>query len=280
MELSDRFRAIVNRLSGNNSTNFESDAAQLTELFASSENEILTVLEDLRNSQQNRRDMVRNMEALTEYTGDLKRMAQDVVGISEQTNLLALNAAIESARAGEAGRGFAVVADEVRTLSGRSKATAANMTESVNRIHSSISATQSAAESALEEQMAQMTRAEQDLERVLDKLKTLMHEHNESSIGLQQKAADTQRDVEDILVNLQFQDRVSQLLMQVKDSMGKLDNELQHDPQSIDLAQWLQTMEGSYAMHEQRQNHTHTTDTQIGASTQEREDAAADITFF
>ncbi|WP_198675668.1 methyl-accepting chemotaxis protein [Aliidiomarina sedimenti] len=273
MELSQRFKAIVNRLSDSGSSDFQSDAEVLSKLFASSENEIVTVMKELRQSQNSRRDILSKMDALSDYTGELKRMAQEVVGIAEQTNLLALNAAIESARAGEAGRGFAVVANEVRTLSSRSKDTAARMTDNVNRIHESIASTQAATEQTINTQTELMNRAEQDLEEVLKKLKHLMKEHSESSVLLQNKATETQRDVEDILVNLQFQDRLSQILLQVTGSMQGLSDKLEQPSEQIDVQSWLDDMESSYAMQEQRTNHA-------GQKSHNSDADDNDITFF
>ena len=70
------------------------------------------------------RDVVTNMEAITDSSRKIADIIGVIDGIAFQTNILALNAAVEAARAGEQGRGFAVVASEVRNLAQRS-ATAA-----------------------------------------------------------------------------------------------------------------------------------------------------------
>ncbi|SFG84474.1 Methyl-accepting chemotaxis protein (MCP) signalling domain-containing protein [Desulfotomaculum arcticum] len=63
---------------------------------------------------------------------------QYIKSVAETSNLLGLNAAIEAARAGEHGRGFMVVAEEIRKLAQNSKASAAEITNTLTMIREDI----------------------------------------------------------------------------------------------------------------------------------------------
>lgn len=275
VELSLRFRDLAQRLANTaDASQQTSDSPEVARAFEDSEVGIQRVVGDLRQTQAGRNQLLDDMQTLTTYTSELKRMAEGVVAIAEQTNLLALNAAIESARAGAAGRGFAVVADEVRTLSRRSKETAARMTENVNRINAAITRTQATVQQTVDQEDQQLNEAEQALGQVLETLNGVVQGLREGSERMQEEALSIRGDIETVLVEMQFQDRISQILAQVGSNMADLEGGLarpEDNDDALDSETWLARMEQGYAMIEQRLNHSG----QEQASARE-----SDITFF
>lgn len=257
--LSGSFYTLMQRLDGSlSSSGRDHRANDLMAVFGKSEEELGKAVNSLRASQDNRQHMLSEIRDLNAYTDELKGMASQVVAIADQTNLLALNAAIEAARAGEAGRGFSVVADEVRNLSRRSRETASRMTEKVGAVNAAIARTLDTAEQATELETQQINLTETNINCVLERLKQMVASLQQSSLQMQEDAMSVRLDIERVLVELQFQDRTSQILAQVSKNLEELENEVQrHNDRvfQVDVAAWLKNMNDSYTMIEQRLNH-------------------------
>nr|WP_311969250.1 methyl-accepting chemotaxis protein [Pseudomonas baltica] len=228
--------------------------------LSASESELYQVVESLRIAQQSRDEMLGEVSNLTAYTGELRAMAADVAAIAAQTNLLALNAAIEAARAGEAGRGFAVVADAVRTLSSQSSETGQKMSAKVDIINGAITRLVEVAGQSSERSHDSVSASQNTIESVLARFGTITGQLRDSADGLLNESAGIGEEISQVLVALQFQDRVSQILAQVRERMNHLHDELQQaeqrgQPLVLDIRAWMADMERGYAMREQRQNH-------------------------
>jgi methyl-accepting chemotaxis protein len=163
-------------------------------------------------------------------------MASDVARIAQQTNLLALNAAIEAARAGELGRGFAVVAKEVRTLSTQSGDTGRRITEKVGTISAAILDTCASVNEAVAQEDGSTASARSTIASVLEEFKGIVEAYSRSSSLLKDESVEIQNEVNQALVQMQFQDRVSQIMSQVHKNMDRLPELLQDQH-----AQYLQT---------------------------------------
>ncbi|RAU44014.1 MULTISPECIES: methyl-accepting chemotaxis protein [unclassified Pseudomonas] len=246
-------------------------------VLATSDTELSQVIDSLKASQTSRDQTLAQVRGLTAYTGELRTMAADVAAIAAQTNLLALNAAIEAARAGEAGRGFAVVADAVRSLSSKSSETGQQMSAKVDIINTAITQLVHAASSSADQDSHSVASSEKSIQSVLERFQTITASLAESADLLKQESYGIRDEMTEVLVNLQFQDRVSQILSHVRDNIHALHEHLVQASQSpdqavaIDARQWLARMEATYATDEQRRTHHGEAATQ--SSTQ-------DITFF
>ncbi|MXR30837.1 methyl-accepting chemotaxis protein [Pseudomonas sp. FP1154] len=268
VSLTNRFTGISSRLedtvqasqlaAGELAGNSSGGAVQV---LAQSEGELVQVIDSLKATQASRDETLAQVRNLTAYTGELRTMAADVAAIAAQTNLLALNAAIEAARAGEAGRGFAVVADAVRSLSSKSSETGQQMSAKVDIINSAITQLVQAASSGADQDSQSVSVSEDSIQRVLERFKSATGRLAESADLLQQESFGIRDELTEVLVNLQFQDRVSQILSHVRDNIEDLHVHMQQASQSpdqavsIDARQWLARMETTYATEEQRRNH-------------------------
>ena len=267
IDLMVRFSGIVDKLDGALKA---SEAASegidggLVSVFASSETELGAVVSSLREAMRHKDAMLAEINELLHFIAELEKMAVDVAGIADQTNLLALNAAIEAARAGEAGRGFAVVADEVRKLSTLSKETGKQISEKVKVISAAISAAVKTSEQTAAGEAKDLIASEAAIGNVLGNFRQITDGLSGSSGILRKESDGIKNEVAMALVQLQFQDRVSQMLSHVRDNIGSLPGyleksqaEFEHSGrlEPVAVGQLLKEIESTYAMAEEHGNH-------------------------
>jgi len=268
--LSQRFVGISGKLhnavmaSQQTAGNMGGEQGGIMGVMGASQNKLEGVIDSLEHSMTSKKVLFDEIAKLAGFTDELKRMAADVGDIAERTNLLALNAAIEAARAGEAGRGFAVVADEVRKLSGMSGETGKRISQVVGVINTAIVDTLKTATEYGKIDADTIGNAKHTVQDVLHKFGEIANNLSESSSILLAESQAIRGEVDDVLVSLQFQDRVSQILSHIQTDILKLDQLIQQYEQNkagmqgqnaIDATRWLEQLHATYTTDEQRALH-------------------------
>lgn len=263
-QLATRFSDIYERLQVSISTSNLAmqgdDDNDLEHILSFSNTELNRLIESIHTAVSNQQSLMDEISKLSGITGELKDMGDEVAGIASQTNLLALNAAIEAARAGESGRGFAVVADEVRSLSSRSGETGARITERISQVNELLASALESTERFNERESAVMEKSEQSIKMVLERFSGFGNNLSDASRTLISESTAVQGDIEQVLVSLQFQDRVRQIMEQVVADMKKLEHTVcEHaeqraagqQPELIMTASWMSDWQKTFTSLEQ-----------------------------
>ena len=229
-------------------------AGNVLSVIRNAQTELPQAVRALDDTLAAREQFLQQIAGLSRYIEELVSMASDVAKVASQTNLLALNAAIEAARAGESGRGFAVVADEVRKLSTLSGDTGKRITEKVGHISNAVqqAVEQAGAIAAREQQL--IAGAGDSVQRVLQDFSSSVGALEQRISHLQNTSSEVERVINQVLVDLQFQDRVSQILSHVSDDVSKLREAIARG-ETPDIRLWLQALERTYTTGEQRAAH-------------------------
>ncbi|MDI1261417.1 methyl-accepting chemotaxis protein [Aquabacterium sp.] len=219
--------------------------------------------------------LVNSVNSLVTATKELQEMATEVGLIAAHTNILAINAAIEAARAGESGRGFAVIAKEIRALSHNSAETGKRITQRMAQVESMMKATVGAAEQATEDDQAAIDLSSRVVQDVLTHVRAL----GENAETMLAQGNDIRAQTENLLINLQFQDRVSQIISVIDSDLVRLQRTLQSGEEPMPTPQqWLADLEGQYTMNDQRAGRCASASTNGSAATDAQ--AAEEIEFF
>lgn len=221
------------------------------------EQQLSKVLDALREMQRSRDTLTAEISTIVAYTGELQKMAEDVKMIAFQTQMLSLNAAIEAAHAGERGQGFAVVAHEVQVLAKASREAGQNIHKRIGSITAALAKIGEHNSEVAGQDAEAIRGSEAHIQQVLERQRERAAEANAASDQSRAEHNAIKTDLEDSLVKLQFQDRVSQILAHVVQAMQAADAipDLGEDAGDGDRTQRLEQMSNSYTTEEQRRIH-------------------------
>jgi methyl-accepting chemotaxis protein len=284
--LAQRFSGIVDKLeealraSGVATHPSQGGRVGLVDMFSRSEDSLGTVVASLKSATTSKAAMLQKVQTLDQYTAELQQMADDVATIAVQTNLVALNAAIEAAHAGDRGSSFAVVAQEVRKLSALSGDTGKRIAAKVKVVSDAIVASRRAAEESTQQESESMADSQMLIASVLSEFKTVTDALVKSANHMKTSSIGIKSEISEALIQLQFQDRINQIISHVKSNIERLPSVLEQnrlqfeqggDLKPLDSAAMLAELEESYAMEQERAAHS-------GAASARQQ--TAEISFF
>jgi methyl-accepting chemotaxis protein len=146
-----------------------------------------------------------------------------------------------------------VVADEVRSLSNRSGETGARITRRIDEVNDMLKRTLLQTNAFASQDDEDLAQSENTIAQVLQDFKAVAETILSNSITLKDNSIAVQSEVSAVLTNLQFQDRVSQILVQVSTDIEKLERELTLEDGIFDqdIQSWLTKLQSTFTTLEQ-----------------------------
>ncbi len=284
-DLSERFGGIVDKLdvalrTATQQTDSIDNSAGLVNVIAKSEQDLGALIAVQQAGMGNMENMLSKVQGLDRFIVSLQDMAADVARIAQQTNLLALNAAIEAARAGELGRGFAVVAKEFRMLSNQSGESGRKIAETVKVISAAIVDTCTVVRESVVAEDSSLASAQATINRVMADFKDITEAYQGSSDLLQAESMSIQAEVNQALVQMQFSDRVSQIMTQVNKNLNRLPQVLQAQQQHYAQSHVLQPLDAQELLAELKKTYVMADQHVIHEGGQVKQSNTTDISFF
>jgi methyl-accepting chemotaxis protein len=286
-ELSLRFAGIVDKLGETLTTaSLETDSLagsdkSLLAVITRAEAELNEILQAQQAAAQSMLAMTEKVEGLSRFTQELQDMAHDVAKIAQQSTLLSLNAAIEAARAGDLGRGFAVVAKEFRMLANQSGQTGKHIAEKVGIINAAIAETSSVVRESVHEREARTERTGKTINTILEDFREVTGVLERSGALLKDESVAIQGEIGASLIQFQFQDRVGQILTNVRKNIEQWPKYLEEhgalhvrtgQVSALDPKELLDELKKTYVMEDQHVLHA-------GGKVEQKKDDI-EITFF
>lgn len=233
---------------------------ELHQALTDAQSQLTGLLHDLREALEVRSQLLNEVVTVTQFVGQLQGMAAEVGAIARQTNLLSINAAIEAARAGESGRGFAVVAKEVRLLSLESGQTGDRISSVIAQVSEAINRARDSYESFTKHDKALMDQASQTIEGVVQRIHSTATDVMSNTQSLLTESQAIRTEIDQVLVAVQAQDRISQILQHTSDNQEQLLSTLDqianaHPEAAASAQQWLSQLRSTYTTPEEQAAH-------------------------
>ncbi len=209
LEISEELNRSIQQVVGALSSEQKGSLVQDIQLLKGEQEKTETLIDDfigIRDGYSAEAERIQgDMNSIGEFVGIINDLA-------DRTNVLAINASIEAARAGRAGDGFAVIGTEIQKLSRNSKEVAeqihANIATSVVSVNDSVYKYNQRIGAAVN----RLEQSGQNYAALIHKLKPQINELQQIIGTSNELSSQVHENVDEISVQLQYQDRIKQIL--------------------------------------------------------------------
>jgi len=225
ISLTSRFADMVGELQqivDNADNTLDGQHYHLDSVITTSRDLLQPVLEVLKQVHKVDHDVLDELQKLPGQMSGLNAMATEIRSLTGRINQLALSAANEASLAGEQGRGFAVVANDARKLADDFLQIDRRLDSQVNDTIAAVTAALKIAENSAQVDDSTLFQAEANIDQTLSHLSLALAHYRDNASTLRNNAEQIRGEINNVLVALQFQDRVSQILMQVENNLLNL----------------------------------------------------------
>ncbi|XZE20462.1 methyl-accepting chemotaxis protein [Pirellulaceae bacterium SH449] len=189
----------------------------------------------------------------------VESVLRDIEKIASQSRLVALNGEIEAKRLGDAGKAFAVVAAETKQLSQHATETSRSIRELLSELTSVVTSTTSDLIERSKSDAQRLNSSKQEAEALLEYIESDHYRMTASLVETEKISRELQSNIATAVMSLQFQDRVSQRIHHVVDSLKVMRSRAEEisDPELKTEAEarsqvLLKSLAGQYTMESER----------------------------
>lgn len=273
ISLTNRFAGMVNELqqivdSADNALGGQH--YHLDTVINTSRDLLQPVLESLRQVHQLEHHVMDELKKLSGYMGGLNSIAAEIGDLAGQLNLLALSAANQAS--GE--QGFTAVADDARKLADDSLQIGQRLSGKVNDIIATANTALTLSESSVQVDDSTLSQAEANINQTLSHLTLALTHYRDNAEALRNNAGQIRGEINNVLVALQFQDRVSQILTQVENNLLNLQKTIEK------IQQQGSNRDGNMLQVDKAVEHIEENYKSVSAPPDHAPDSSDDLTFF
>ncbi|MGR9012503.1 MAG: methyl-accepting chemotaxis protein [Gammaproteobacteria bacterium] len=277
ISLTSRFASMVSELQHiveSTDSALDGQHYHLDRVIITSRDLLQPVVESLRQTHALEHDVMGGLQELSGHMVGLNSIVKEAHGLTGQISLLADNAANESSLAGEQGQGFAITANSARQLADESLQIDQRLSNKVNEIIAAVNALLIISESSMQADDSILFQAEANINQTLSHLGLTLSHYRDDIEALRNNAEQIRDEINNVLVALQFQDRVSQILSQVENNLLNLQKTIEK------IQQQGSNRDGNMIQVDEAVEHIEQNYKSVSSQSIYERDSADDLTFF